>query len=75
MIKYTYRISRTALESWGRLTRNKIKVTRHSVHTGAGPPKDMGRPKKLALNMQEEYKSYILNIIHIINLNLLRYLF
>lgn len=55
MIKYTYRISRTALESWGRLTRNKIKVTRHSAHTGAGPPKDMGRPKKLALIMQEEY--------------------
>ena len=45
MIKYTYRISRTALEGWGRLTRNKIKATRHSVHTGVGPPKDMGRPK------------------------------
>jgi len=26
MIKYTYRISRTALEGWGRLTRNKIRL-------------------------------------------------
>jgi hypothetical protein len=39
----------------GTFNPQKIKATRHSVHTGAGPPKDMGRPKKLALIMQEEY--------------------
>lgn len=41
-----YRISRTALEGWVRLARNKgYGALLHSKRRGR-PPKDMGRPKK-----------------------------
>lgn len=41
-----YRISRTALEGWVRLARNKgYDALRQSKRRGR-PPKDMGRPKK-----------------------------
>ena len=41
-----YRISRTALESWVRLTRNKGYTALRQSQRRGRPPKDMGRPKK-----------------------------
>ena len=41
-----YRISRTALESWVRLTRNKGYTALRQSQRRGRPPKDMGRPRK-----------------------------
>ena len=41
-----YRISRTALDSWVRLTRNKGYTALCQYQRRGQPPKDMGKPKK-----------------------------
>lgn len=41
-----YRISRSALESWVRLARNKGYSALHAVKRRGRPSKNMGRPKK-----------------------------